>query len=226
MKGNACKRTGLIPRKIVLPKETTTMELLEEIAKLNEDDSVYGILLQHPVPAHIDEQACFNAIDIKKDVDGVNTDSFGRMAMGLPAHFPATPFAILSILDYYNLEVAKKEVVVIGRSPILGKPVAMMLLNKDATVTICHSKTENLPDVVRRADIVVAAVGKPNFVQKEWLKDGVILIDAGYNKGNIGDIDMDRAKESAAAYTPVPGGVGPVTIAKLMEQTVLAAERN
>jgi len=225
MKGNACRRIGIEPLKIEMKEETTTDELLEKIEELNNDPNVCGILLQHPVPKQIDEQKCFNSISIKKDVDGVNVASFGAVTMQLEGFKSATPFAILSILKYYNIELEGKEVVVIGRSPILGKPVSMLLLNENATVTICHSKTKKLPEIVKKADIVVAAVGKPKFVQADWIKDGAVLIDAGYNAGNVGDIDLENAAGKSSAYTPVPGGVGPVTIAKLMEQTVISAEK-
>lgn len=224
MKGNACRRVGIEPLKIEMPDSTTTEELLAKIDELNNDDRVCGILLQHPVPSQIDEQKCFNSISINKDVDGVNTDSFGAMTMQLPAFNSATPFSIMSLIKRYGIETQGKEAVVVGRSPILGKPVAMMLLNENATVTICHSRTQNLPEVVKRADIVVAAVGKPKFIKAEWVKDGAVLIDAGYNEGNVGDIDLENAAPKSSAYTPVPGGVGPVTIAKLMEQTVISAE--
>ena len=225
MKGNACKRVGVDSRKILLPEETTTDELINIIKELNTDSGVSGILLQHPVPGHIDEQKCFNAISTEKDVDGVSLLSFGAMAMRLPGLKSATPAAIMTVLNHYEIPISGKEAVVIGRSPILGKPVAMLLLNADATVTVCHSKTQNLPDVVRRADIVVAAVGKPNFVQADWIKPGAVLVDAGYNEGNIGDIDLETCISKSSAYTPVPGGVGPVTIMELIKQTVVSAEK-
>ena len=225
MKGNACTRIGMASLKVEMSGDTTTEELLVKINELNREPDVCGILLQHPVPKQIDEQACFNAISLEKDVDGVNTASFGRMAMGLPACKSATPLAILSLLKHYNIQMEGKEAVVIGRSAILGKPVAALLLNENATVTVAHSKTVNLPEVVRRADIVVAAIGKPLFVQADWIKKGAVLVDAGYNKGNVGDIDLENCAPMSSAYTPVPGGVGPVTIAMLMKQTVEAAEK-
>lgn len=225
MKGNACKRVGLESLKVEMPESTTTDELVAKIEELNKDERVHGILLQHPVPEHIDEQKCFNTISVKKDVDGVNTDSFGRMTMKLDAYKSATPLSIMTILKYYNIEIAGKEAVVVGRSPILGKPVAMLLLNENATVTVCHSKTENLPEIVRRADIVVGAVGKPRFIKADWIKEGAVLVDAGYNPGNVGDIDLENAAVKSSAYTPVPGGVGPMTITSLMRQTVEAAEK-
>lgn len=225
MKGNACKRVGIEPLKVELPEETTTEELLEEINKLNADDRVCGILLQHPVPKQIDEQKCFNTISVEKDVDGVNVASFGAVTMGMDGYRAATPCGIIRLLKEYNIEMRGKHAVVIGRSPILGKPVAMLLLNEDATVTICHSRTQNLPDIVKTADILVAAVGRPEFVKAEWIKEGVVLVDAGYNKGNIGDIDLINCAPKSSAYTPVPGGVGPMTIAMLMSQTVDSAEK-
>ncbi|MCR1287621.1 bifunctional methylenetetrahydrofolate dehydrogenase/methenyltetrahydrofolate cyclohydrolase FolD [Shouchella clausii] len=226
MKGNACKRLGIESKKIELPEETTTKELLAVIRELNNDSSVHGILLQHPVPSQIDERAAFDEIAIEKDVDGVTTLGFAQNAFGF-AHYPScTPAAILAILDHYQLPIEGKHAVVVGRSPILGKPVSQMLLNRNATVTICHSRTENVSDFVKKADIVVAAVGKPEFIQGEWMKTGAVVLDAGYNKGNIGDCDYDGCAQRASAITPVPGGVGPVTISMLLKHTVEAAERS
>ncbi len=225
MKGNACKRGGMDSLKIEMSEGTSTEEVIEKIKELNRDENVHGILLQHPVPSGIDEMACFNSIDLSKDVDGVNTSTFGRMTMQIDSFKCATPYSIMKILKHYDIQIEGKEVVVIGRSPILGKPVAMMMLNENATVTICHSKTKNLKDIVKRADIVIAAVGKPKFVQAEWIKDGCVLIDAGYNAGNVGDIDIENAIEKCSAYTPVPGGVGPMTINCLIAQTVESAEK-
>lgn len=220
MKGNACERVGINSLKIELDESTTTEQLLKVIEDLNNDENVDGILLQHPVPKHIDERRCFNAISYKKDVDGVTSLGFGMMSMGEDAYGSATPMGIMKILKSYDIELEGREVVVIGRSAILGKPIAMMLLNENATVTIAHSKTKNLPEVVNRADIVVACVGKPKFVKKEWLKEGVIIIDAGYNEGNVGDVDLEGCIGVCSAYTPVPGGVGPMTIVSLISQTV------
>lgn len=225
MKGNACRRVGMEPLKVELNENTTTEELLAVIEKLNADDSVCGILLQHPVPKQIDEQKCFNAIALDKDTDGVNTASFGNVTMGGDGFKCATPLSIMTILKYYGVELKGKHAVVIGRSPILGKPVSMLLLNEDATVTICHSRTIGLPEIVKTADIVVACVGKAKFVKREWLKEGVVLVDAGYNEGNVGDIDLENCAPISSCYTPVPGGVGPCTIAMLMSQTVESAER-
>jgi methylenetetrahydrofolate dehydrogenase (NADP+)/methenyltetrahydrofolate cyclohydrolase len=225
MKGNACRRIGMESRKIELPPITTTEELLAEIEALNRDPGVNGILLQHPVPEQIDERTCFDAIALEKDVDGVTSLGFGRMAMGEFAYGSATPTGIMTILDHYNIPLKGKRAVVVGRSPILGKPLAMMLLNRHATVTICHSRTIDLPDVVREADIVVGAVGKPKFIQGDWIKQGAIIIDAGYHPGGIGDVDLEKAAPRSSAYTPVPGGVGPMTIVSLISQTLEAAEK-
>lgn len=225
MKGNACSRLGMESRRIHLGAETTTEELIAVIAQLNGDDGVHGILLQHPVPHHIDERAAFEAIAIDKDVDGVTMLGFAQNAFGL-APFPScTPAAIIAILDHYNLPIEGKHAVVVGRSPILGKPVSLMLLNRNATVTVCHSKTSDLAELVRQGDIVVAAVGKPAFIQGDWVKEGAVILDAGYNEGNIGDVDYEACLAKASAITPVPAGVGPVTIATLLKHTVDAAGR-
>lgn len=221
MKGNACRRVGIEPKKVELPEQTTTEELLSVIDELNADPDVYGILLQHPVPRQIDERACFDRIDPEKDVDGVGINSLGKTALGLPGYRAATAQAIMNILNYYNIPLQGKEAVVIGRSPILGKPVAMLLLNANCTVTVTHTKTVDIDKVVRRADIVVAACGVPRFVKPEWVKPGAVVIDAGYNAGNIGDVD-EGAFENASLMTPVPGGVGPVTIATLIQQTLFS----
>jgi methylenetetrahydrofolate dehydrogenase (NADP+)/methenyltetrahydrofolate cyclohydrolase len=224
MKGNACKRIGIQSSKVQLPNETTTEQLIDVIEELNADTSVHGILLQHPVPDQVDERAAFEAIHINKDVDGVTTLGFAQNAFGF-AKFPScTPAAIIAILDYYEIPIEGKHAVVIGRSPILGKPVAAMLLNRNATVTVCHSKTSNLAEIVRQGDIVVAAVGKPYFVQGDWIKAGAVVLDAGYNEGNVGDVDYEACLAAASAITPVPGGIGPITIAMLLKHTVDAAE--
>ena len=221
MKGNACRRVGIEPRKVALKEETTTEELLAVIDELNADPDVYGILLQHPVPRQIDERKCFDRIAPEKDVDGVGVNSLGKTALGLNGYRAATAQAIMNILSYYKIPLAGKEAVVIGRSPILGKPAAMLLLNANCTVTVCHTKTVDIGEVVKRADIVVAACGVPEFVRPEWVKKGAVVIDAGYNEGNVGDV-AEGAFENASLMTPVPGGVGPVTIATLMHQTMQA----
>jgi methylenetetrahydrofolate dehydrogenase (NADP+)/methenyltetrahydrofolate cyclohydrolase len=225
MKGNACKRVGMESLKVLLPVETTTEQLIAEIDTLNANPDVHGILLQHPVPAQINERACFDRIHLDKDVDGVTTHGFGRMAMGETAYGSATPAGIMRILKSYNIALKGLHAVVVGRSPILGKPMALMLLNEHATVTICHSRTQNLPEIVKQADVVVGAVGKPEFIKGSWIQDGAVVIDAGYHPGGIGDIELSVVIDRCSAYTPVPGGVGPMTIATLIAQTVEAAEK-
>jgi len=225
MKGNACKRVSMESLKLLLPEETTTEQLLGEIDTLNKNPDVHGILLQHPVPSQINERECFDRIQIDKDVDGVTTHGFGRMAMGEAAYGSATPAGIMKMLDHYDIPLKGKYAVVVGRSPILGKPMALMLLNRHATVTICHSRTQNLPEVVKQADLIVGAVGKPEFIKGPWIKDGAIVIDAGYHPGGIGDIELSAVIDRCSAYTPVPGGVGPMTISTLIAQTVEAAEK-
>ena len=224
MKRNACRRIGMQSRRVELPQETSTEELLNEITNLNADPDVHGILLQHPVPLQIDERRCFDAIRPEKDVDGVTCHGFGRMAMGERAYGSATPAGIMRLLDHHDIRLEGRRAVVVGRSPILGKPMAMMLLNAHATVTICHSRTTHLPDIVRQADLVVGAVGKPQFIQGDWIADGAVVVDAGYHQGGIGDIELSGVVDRCAAYTPVPGGVGPMTIATLMAQTLTSAE--
>jgi len=224
MKGNACERVGMKSVKVELPETTTTEELLLKIKELNSNKEVSGILLQHPVPSQIDERKCFDAIDVKKDVDGVTCLGFGNMSMGEKAYGSCTPQGIMRLLEHYNLELEGKHAVVVGRSPILGKPMAMMLLNKNATVTICHSKTQNLENHIKNADIVVGAVGIPKFIKGDWIKDGAIIVDAGYHPEQCGDIDLESCKERSLAYTPVPGGVGPMTINTLILQTIEACE--
>jgi methylenetetrahydrofolate dehydrogenase (NADP+)/methenyltetrahydrofolate cyclohydrolase len=226
MKQNACKRIGMESIAVELPEETTTEQLLEKISELNANADCHGILLQHPVPSQIDERACFDAIAAEKDVDGVTCLGFGRMAMQEPAYGSATPQGIMRILEAYNIELSGKHAVVVGRSPILGKPMALMLLNANATVTICHSRTQDLPSLIKQADILVGAVGRPEFIKADWIKDGAVVVDAGYHPGGLGDIELEPIIESASAYTPVPGGVGPMTINTLILQCVMAAEKN
>ncbi|WP_323844023.1 bifunctional methylenetetrahydrofolate dehydrogenase/methenyltetrahydrofolate cyclohydrolase FolD [Microbulbifer magnicolonia] len=225
MKGNACRRVGMDSLQVEMPASTTTEQLLAKIEELNANPNVHGILLQHPVPAQIDERACFDAIALEKDVDGVTCLGFGRMAMGEEAYGCATPKGIMRLLEAYKIEIAGKHAVVVGRSPILGKPMAAMLLNANATVTICHSRTKELADHIRRADIIVGAVGKPEFIKAEWIKDGAVVVDAGYHPGGVGDIELGPLVDRVAAYTPVPGGVGPMTINTLIYQSVDSGER-
>ena len=210
---------------IELSEDTTTEELLEKIRSLNNDENVHGILLQHPVPSQIDERLCFDEIDINKDVDGVTCLGFGNMSMGLDAYGSCTPAGIMRLINHHNIQVEGLNAVVVGRSPILGKPMAMMLLNMNATVTICHSRTTNLDLIIKNADIIVGAVGIPKFIKSDWIKKGAVVIDAGYHPEKCGDIDLDNIDKIASAYTPVPGGVGPMTINTLILQTLQSAER-
>jgi len=224
MKGNACERVGMRSLKVELSENTSTEELLQKINELNTNPEVNGILLQHPVPEQIDERRCFDAIDIKKDVDGVTCLGFGNMSMGERAFGSCTPQGIMRLLHAYKIDIAGKHAVVVGRSPILGKPMAMMLLNENATVSICHSKTTNLEEHLMKADIIVGAVGIPKFIKSNWIKDGAVVIDAGYHPEKCGDIDLEGIIDRCSAYTPVPGGVGPMTINTLILQTVEACE--
>ena len=225
MKQETCKRVGMESLAINLPRETSTEELLLKIDELNNDKNIHGILLQHPVPNQINERKCFERISIEKDVDGVTCLGFGRMSMNLSAYGSCTPAGIMRILEFYDVNISGMNAVVVGRSPILGKPMAMMLLNKNATVTICHSRTKELEDHVRNADLVVGAVGVPKLIKKEWLKKGAVVIDAGYHPEKCGDIDLDGIEEIASSYTPVPGGVGPMTINTLILNTMEAARK-
>ena len=223
MKRKRCDEVGMRSLLIELPYGTTTEELVAEIEKLAGDQSVHGILVQHPVPKPIDKRAAFEAIPLEKDVDGVSSRALGRVILGMRAFIPCTPAGIMQLLDEYQVELDGAHAVVIGRSPILGRPMASMLINRHATVTLCHSRTRSLPSIVRQADVVIAAVGKPRFVQGGWIKVGAVVIDAGYNEGNIGDVDFEDALEPCSLITPVPGGVGPMTIATLIDQTADAA---
>ncbi len=225
MKQNRSRTAGIASRHVEMPEQTTTQQLVDEISALSADADVHGILLQHPVPSHIDERAAFEAIAPHKDVDGVTMHSFAAMAFAEPGFASATPGAIMRLLDAYNVDPSGRHAVVIGRSPILGKPVGMLLLGRNATVTYCHSRTRDLPGIARTGDIVVAAVGKPEFVRGDWIKPGAVVVDAGYNPGNVGDVAFSEAAEVASLLTPVPGGVGPMTIAVLLDQTVDAAAR-
>ena len=225
MKRNTCARVGMESIAVEMPDTTTTEELLLKIQELNDNKKVHGILLQHPVPSQIDERKCFDSINVNKDVDGVTCLGFGNMSMGIDAYGSCTPAGIIRLIKHYNLDVEGLNAVVVGRSPILGKPMAMMLLNLNATVTICHSRTKDIDKIVQNADLVVGAVGIPKFIKSNWLKKDAIVIDAGYHPEKCGDIDLDGIEENASAYTPVPGGVGPMTINTLVLQTLESAEK-
>ncbi len=225
MKQNACRRIGMESIAVEMPSETTTKELLEKISELNANKNCHGILLQHPVPAHIDERACFDEISLEKDVDGVTCLGFGRMAMNEEAYGSATPQGIMRLLEAYKIPLEGKHAVVVGRSPILGKPMGLMMLNANATVTICHSRTTNLPEIIKTADVIVGAVGRPEFIRSKWIADDAIVVDAGFHPGGFGDIELEPLHNRVAALTPVPGGVGPMTINTLILQCVEAAEK-
>ena len=226
MKERACHSLGIETEIKRLKKDTSTTELQQIIKDLNNDQTVDGILLQHPVPKQIDEIKCFNTICIEKDVDGVTTEGFGNMAMGLNAFGSCTPLGIMRILDHYKINLEGMNALVIGRSQILGKPMAAMLLNANATVTIAHSKTKNLKNSLKEFDLVVVAVGVPKFVSANDLKEGSVLVDAGYHPAQkCGDVDMTNISNIVSAYTPVPGGVGPMTINTLMMNTIEAMEK-
>lgn len=226
MKGNACRRIGMESLKIELPESTSTDELINQINVLNDNKDVHGILLQHPVPRQIDERKCFDAIKIEKDVDGVTSLGFGKMSMQERVFGSCTPYGIMRLLDEYEIELEGKSAVVVGRSPILGKPMAMMLLNRNCTVTICHSKTQNLKSKIGDADIIVGAVGIPKFIKGDWIKNEAVVIDAGYHPEKCGDIELESIINRCEAYTPVPGGVGPMTINTLILQTIESCEQS
>ncbi|MFE6686826.1 bifunctional 5,10-methylenetetrahydrofolate dehydrogenase/5,10-methenyltetrahydrofolate cyclohydrolase [Streptomyces sp. NPDC057743] len=225
MKRNRCAKAGIESRHVALPADTTTAALVDTLGELSADPGVHGILLQHPVGHHIDERAAFEAIAPEKDVDGVTAHSFAAMSLGMDGFASCTPGGIVRLLDHYGVELAGKHAVVVGRSAILGKPVGMLLLGRNATVTYCHSRTADLTAHTGEADVLIAAVGRAQFLRGDQLKPGAVVIDAGYNPGNVGDVDFASAAAVADLITPVPGGVGPMTIATLLTQTVDAATR-
>ncbi len=212
MKKKACEEAGIL-NQIFAYETISEEEIISLINRWNKTEEIDGILIQHPLPEGIDEATCFRAIAPDKDIDGLSERSSFKSA---------TANAMMNMLDYYGIDVEGKNAVVVGRSTIVGKPTANLLLERNATVTICHSKTKNIKDYLKKADIVVAAIGKPHFIKSEWLKENVVVIDVGYNEGNIGDVDPKGLNEKASYYSPVPGGVGPVTIATLLEQTLEA----
>lgn len=225
----ACEKAGLYPQEHVLPASTSQEALLALIHQLNADPKIHGILVQLPLPAHIESRAILQAVSPEKDVDGFHPVNVGRLVEGDPVFVPCTPKGVIHMIDSTGVDIAGKRAVVIGRSNIVGKPVAMLLLHRHATVTICHSRTKDLPSVVREADIVIAAIGKPLFVTPDMIKIGAVVIDVGINRladGKlVGDVDFDRVKERAGWITPVPGGVGPMTIAMLLQNTLESAKR-
>lgn len=227
-KKKACESIGVESKEYALPESTTTEELLGLIDKLNADSSITGILCQMPVPAHIDSKAVLERISPYKDVDCFHPFNVGKLSQGDNVFLPCTPAGMVEMLDYMGVEITGKHCVIIGRSDIVGKPMAMLMLQRDATVTVCHSKTKNLADITRTADIVVVAVKKPYFLKSDMIKEGAVVLDVGINRnaeGKIcGDVDFEDCKEKASMITPVPGGVGPMTIAMLMNNTVIAAK--
>lgn len=229
MKKKLCIELGMHSSDHELPADTSEAKLLALIDQLNNDDKIHGILVQLPLPAHIDTDKVLEAISPLKDADGFHPYNVGRLAIGKPTFQPCTPYGVMVMLDEIGFDLTGKEVVVVGRSNIVGKPVALMCLAKHATVTICHSRTKDLADVVRRADVVIAAVGKAEMVKGDWIKPGAVVIDVGINrvgeKKLVGDVEYATANERASAITPVPGGVGPMTIAMLLQNTLESAQR-
>lgn len=227
-KKKACEATGIISEEYALPEDTTMDELLALIKELNAKKSINGILCQLPLPKHLDEKAVIENIDPIKDVDAFHAVNTGHIMIGDYSFLPCTPAGIMEMLKYYNIEIEGKKCVVIGRSNIVGKPMAMLLLQKNGTVTVCHSRTKNLKEVTSRADILVAAVGIPYFVTADMVKDGAVVIDVGMDRNKegklCGDVDFAEVEKKASYITPVPGGVGPMTIATLMKNTVTAAK--
>lgn len=231
MKHKWAEEIGIIGESYPVDDSTTQEWLLNKIAELNSDDQVHGVLVQHPLPRHLDEAAALIALGARKDVDGITPESLGLLVSGARGFRCATPLGMIRMLDEYGVECEGKHAVVIGRSVILGKPAALMLLERNATVTICHSRTRDLPSICRNADILVAAVGRAEMVKGDWLKPGAVVLDAGYNKvegraHDVGDVELESASRVADWITPVPGGVGPMTVAMLLSNVVDAAEGN
>ena len=227
-KKKACENLGIISEEYALPESTTNEELLALIEELNSKPSINGILCQLPLPSHLDEKLIINSIDPEKDVDAFHPFNVGKIMIGAFYFLPCTPAGVMEMLKYENIDVEGKNCVVIGRSNIVGKPMNMLLLHQNGTVTVCHSKTKNLKEVCRNADILVAAVGRPKFVTEDMVKEGAVVIDVGINRvdGKLcGDVDFDNVKNKVSAITPVPGGVGPMTIAMLMQNTLTAAKK-
>ena len=227
-KRKACGEVGIYSEEYKLPKETSETELLSLVEKLNNDVKIHGILVQLPLPEQINSTKILRSVSPSKDVDGFHPENVGLLVEGNPRFISCTPNGIMKMLDFYNIEIKGKEAVVVGRSNIVGKPTAILLLHRHATVTICHSRTTRLDEVTRRADILVAAIGRPNFITEDMVKEGVVVIDVGINRNKdgklIGDVDFERVKEKASYITPVPGGVGPMTIAMLLWNTLESAK--
>ena len=229
-KSKACMQVGVEFEEFLLGENTSEKELLELIDKLNEDKSIHGILLQSPIPKHLDQNKAFQRISAKKDVDGFHPMNVGNLCIGNDCFISCTPFGVMKILEYYHIDIEGKNAVVLGRSNIVGKPMAQCLLSKNATVTICHSKTQNLKEITKKADILIAAIGKPKFVTVDFVKDGAVVIDVGINRQEgtkkiCGDVDFENVISKVSKITPVPGGVGPMTIAMLLHNVVKAAKQ-
>jgi methylenetetrahydrofolate dehydrogenase (NADP+)/methenyltetrahydrofolate cyclohydrolase len=230
MKKKACLAAGMISTVHELPENSSQEQIVEIIRQLNADPLVHGIMVQHPVPKHLDELEILATVAREKDVDGISRDSLGSLVTGNPLFIAATPAGIIELLDRYGIPIEGKHAVIVGRSIILGKPVALYLLNRHATITVCHTRTRDLPSIIRQGDILVAAVGKAEMITGDMIKDGAVVIDAGYNKvegrdKDVGDVQFEQAAEKASWITPVPGGVGPMTIAMLLKNTMKAAKR-
>ena len=228
-KSKACEQVGVEFEEFLLPEETTEKELFDLIDRLNDDESVDGILLQSPIPKHLDQNKAFKRINPEKDVDGFNPINVGNLCIGNDCFISCTPFGVMKILEYYNIDIEGKNAVVVGRSNIVGKPMIQCLLSKNATVTICHSRTKDLPSITRNADILIAAIGKPKFITSDMVKDGAVVIDVGINripesKKVVGDVDFENVISKVSKITPVPGGVGPMTIAMLLYNVVKATK--
>lgn len=225
-KSKACNEVGILYEEYLLEEDTTQEELIKLIKKLNEDKEVNGILLQSPIPQHLDINEAFKAITYAKDVDGFTPSSVGKLCIGENTFISCTPYGVMKMFEEYNIDLTGKNVVILGRSNIVGKPLIQCCLQKNATVTVCHSKTKNLSEHTKQADIIISAIGKPKFVTSEMVKDGVIVIDVGINRDEngklVGDVDFENVKEKASYITPVPGGVGPMTIAMLMSNVIKA----
>ncbi len=228
-KSKACNELGIEFEEFLKDENISQEELIILIDELNNRNDIHGILLQSPIPDHLDIREAFNRIDYKKDVDGFNPINVGKLAIGEDGFVSCTPLGVIKMLEEYNIDIEGKNAVVIGRSNIVGKPVSQCLLNKNATVTVCHSKTRNIKDIVKQADIVVAALGKPKFVTEDMIKDGAVVIDVGINRGEdgklVGDVDFENIESKASYITPVPGGVGPMTVAMLMNNVIKAAKQ-
>lgn len=228
-KSKACEEVGITFEEHLLDASISMKELLNLIEELNNREEVYGILLQSPIPKHLDINYAFRSINPKKDVDGFNPINVGKLSLNQDCFVPCTPFGVMRLLEEYKIEIEGKHAVVIGRSNIVGKPMIQCLLNKNATVTVCHSKTQNLKEITKQADILVCAIGKPKFITEDMVKENAVVIDVGISRneeGKIcGDVDFEKVKEKAYAITPVPGGVGPMTIAMLMNNIVKATKR-